>query len=893
MKRKHILSLFVLTLWLCADIVAQNLVVRAPGSAYLNEGFTVKYSISCQDRPSNFVPPTVTGGKIVSGPYTSSSSQTTIINGQMSSSHSYTFSIVIQASKAGKVNISPAQVKAGGKVYTSQSAIVDVSNNASASSQQRNNYNNQQRSYSYSYSSPNYSQQQSRTPNTRNQATPSQTEINIDNSALFVRAIPNKTNVTLGEEIVISYKLYTTLPVSEYSIPNIPTTTGFWVEELDEQEKPTLSIEMYNGQRYQVATLKKVIVYPQRSGALTIKGMPVEVLAHIATHSRRQFTTGDPFFDSFLSDPMFSSMMTSYQKVKKKVNTNPIYITVNELPKPLPKEYCGAVGSFGISGSSTTNRIKAFDAFYLTYTLTGNGNLTLINSLPLNLPEEFQISDPEITDHISRTSSGMSGSRTFKYLVIPSVEGNFKIPDLTITYFDTKSREYKTISCEGFAIHVDKGDASSGYAKQLDQRAKFRNMDIRAFLYNSAKGKEHHIFDKSFIFFLPLIFVVLLAVAIFFYSRHLDFMADVVNMKRKRATRVAIRRLKKARKLLKQEKFEAFEDEIAIALWTYLLDRFKIQKSEFSVAACKEKLLQEGISAPVVEELGSIFERCEYIRFSQDKGANADKTIYDDTVNVITSIEEEMKLSKKNTKTLALFVGLVLLSSGLSAQTLQEADRMYNMHNYDSSLVLYQKVAKQEPSATALCGVAASYFRLSDYANSRLYYEKALKLAPNDKNIQLNINIVRSRLMGDCYIMPEFLPIRLAKEVSGVFSLWTWAALMIGLFLISCVAFFLYWFSSDRKVLYFYISLFALILSLSSMGFGICRQNIQNDQENAIIMRSNIPMKPSRSATSKDIMKLYKGQKIRILEDDDPHWIKVRTEDHREGFIESKEYKRI
>lgn len=850
---------------------------RAPQTAYVGEGFTIQYSISCKDKPSNFEIPTVNGANIVSGPYQGSSSSTTIINGQVSSSHSYTFSIVIQATKVGKVTISPARIKADGRIYSSQSFTIDVRDRGSSNG--GNNYN---RGYNHNNQQQNNYYQ--KTPQRNN--TPNNTSINIDNQALFVRAIPNKTNVVKGEEIVISYKLYTLLPVSEYSIQKIPSSIGFWIEELDRQETPSLSIEEYNGQKYQVAILRKVIVYPQRTGQLTIQGMPLSIVAHVQTHSQRQFSTGDPFFDRFLNDPFFSSVATSYQRVEKSLKTNAVTINVSELPKPQAENFAGGVGTFNITSSMSNDKIKAFDAFYLTYTIEGQGNLTLINSLPLKLPDEFQISDPEITDRISKTGAGLTGSRTFKYLVIPSVEGNFKIPQLSISYYDVKAKEYKTITAEGYNIHVAKGDASSGYAKQLDERAKYRNMDIIPTKNLSLNAKERHVFDNAFIYIVLVVLFLITLILISVYSKYLTSLSDVVATKRRRATKVAIKRLKKAKKLLTLQKYEDFEDEIATALWNYLLDRFKIEKSKFSVETCAAKLISEDIRKETVDNLISIFNRCQYIRFSQDKQTNADDTIYNDTVNVIASIEEEMKQSKKQINT---------------QNKESEEDILNNIRKglpillfmFVSSFALAGNTTQTESlSSKDLCAKAETYFRNSDYANAMLYYEKALKQAPNNKEIKLNINVVRSRLMGDCYIMSEWLPIRIVKYIAGTMSLMMWAWVMIILFIVSCVTFFFYRFS-ERKVLMFYVCIVALILSLCAMGFGIERQSMQNDDSNAIIMTSGIKLKTSRNDSSKDIITLYKGQKIKIIERESSRWIKVRTEDRRVGYINSKDYKRI
>lgn len=892
MKKNKVL-VFIIFLFICLTSFSQvSFRAKGPSVIGVNEGFTISYTIN-SNSVSNFVEPSFRGVRVLAGPMTSSSSNTTIINGHISSSVSRTYSYTLSCSNAGKIVIPPARIKANGRMIASNSLSITVSKNPT-SSQRRSN----SQSYS-SYSSPSFSYQQQQS---QRQQKPQ--SIAIDNKALFVRAIPNKTNVVKGEEIVISYKLYTLVPVSEYTIEKIPSSIGFWIEELDKQENPHISTERLNGQIYQVATLRKVIVYPQKSGFLTIKPMSLSLVAHIQTHSQRRFSTGDPFFDQFLNDPFFAQTATSYQSVTKKLYTNAITFNVRELP-PEPKDFCGGVGKFSLSSSISTQKTKAFDAFYLTYTLSGNGNITLINNLPINLPDEFQVSDPEITDNLQRTGNGLSGTRTFRYLIIPRVQGDFNIPPINISYYDVTTGSYKTLSAKGYKIHVDKGNVDKNYAEQLDKRAKYKNMDIEDEMSSSSYGKERHIFDNYIIYFIPLFIIFLLIISIIIGKEYIKQTSDVVNMRRKKATRVAIKRLKKARKILDKGEIIGFEDEIASSLWTYLLDRFKMKRSEFSIATCKEKLLELEVNNEVVENLGSILERCQYLRFSQDKEQTADETIYNDTINVISSIEEQLKQNKKMKKNnknkndndfhiipTIILVFAICFSNLIFGQDFEKANHQYNIKNYDSALVLYQNIAKVTPSKTVYSSIATTYFRKSDYANSILYYEKALKLAPNDNTIQLNINITRARLVGDCYIMPDFILVYWAKFISGCLSLTLWFILMIGLFVSFGVLFFLYFFSNNHKQLLFYLSLSCLILGILSFSFGKIRQDIQDDNSYAIVMKSNTAMRQTKNNSSKAVVILYKGQKIKILDQEDD-WLKVRTEDRKEGFIQDKDYKRI
>jgi len=898
MKRIGSIVVFICCVVSCLFSQAQiSFNAKAPQIVGVGEGFTIEYTINCNN-PSNFQSPTVSGADIVAGPYTSRSSSTTIINGKRSSSSFTSFSFTLVAKKEGIVNITPAKVKVNNQIYSSKSLRIQVVKNPTMA-QRRSNQNNNSYDPFAQFRSQSRNQTQRQSPSTTNNTQSKQ--IQIDNKAIFVRVIPNKTDVVKGEEIVLTYKLYTLLPVSEYQIEKIPSTTGFWMEEMDNQPNPHLTIETYNGQRYQVADLKKVIIFPQRSGALTIKPMSLSVIAHVATRQRQNFSTGDPFFDQFLNDPFFSSFQTSYQSVKKKLYTNSLTFYVKDIPNK-SDNYCGAVGKFSLSGDISTKQAKAYEPFYLTYTLSGHGNLTLINNLPLDLPDELQLSDPEITDNLHRDASGLSGTRTFRYLVIPRVEGKFTIPNLNISYYNVDKRAIDSLFLDGYQIQVAKGDVNSDYANQLDNRLKYRNMKIKSQVSVSTLDKEYHIFDRVWVYLIIVFLIIALSVAIVLTMRYKRISMDVANMKMKKSTKIAIKRLRKAKRFLDNSQMEDFEDETAIALWNYLEDRFQMDRTNLSIQGCKNELLTLGADSNVVEKLGTILDRCQYLRFSQDKQASADITLYDDTINVISSIEDQMKELKKNkkkqksnkppqefipkglTSIIILFVSLLLTSISY-CQNGKIADTTKTLKRVPHKQIVV--------SAKQYCHIADSCFKQSDYANAILYYEKALKLSPSNKDIRLNINITRSRLVGDTYIMPDFFLLRWAKYISGLLPLPIWMILFIGLFLFACALFFLYLFSQNKKVLFFYLCLTSMILSLGSMGFGIVRQNIQNDNSKAIIMKSNTHLRQTKNTTAKDIIIMYKGQKITILDDDGSGWIKTQTEDNKVGYMENRNYKRI
>jgi tetratricopeptide (TPR) repeat protein len=859
--KKHITLFFIAIIYSIA-LLAQEIEfkVEAPKVVGKDERFKVSFIIN-DDNPKNFIAPTFQDVNILSGPNVMRSSSVKIINGKREATTTTTYTYFLQSINTGIITIPPAKVRANDRTYYTKAVNIKVEKDPSLQTRAKND--------------PNYNPyKHADRPKVKT----------LDSKSVFVKAIPSKTKAVVGEEIIVSYKLYTLVPISEYQVDKFPSSQGFWVEELDNQTKPSLEKEIIDGKLYQVATLRQVLVYPQKTGKLKIAPMSIEVLAHIETGETRneRHLTGDPIIDAFFNDPFFSRPSRVIETVNKKLKTNSLEIDVKQLPTS-NNNFSGAVGQFTIETKIDTTQCKTNEAITLTYTIKGEGNLSLIDNINLKLPDEFEVFEPSITDKITKTSSGQKGERSFQYVIIPRVEGNFKIPSLAFTYYDTKQGDYKVLDTKIYSLKIAKGDNSEDYVNQLAEKAKYNNMDIIDITYrynsNSILAKPFH----SYWFYLLVILIIsLLITMIKLTETQVEKNKDLVAVRLRKANKVAIKRLKQSRLYLENKQFSEFETEIGQALWNYLSDKFKIARYDLNIENIKTQLQKSQLSQDLLNKTHSLLEKCEYVRFSQNKTNELYKELFLQTEELITEIENQMlnikKQNKKNKTTFLFMLFITLITSlSLQAQTIYDANHAYEQENYEKALSIYKQLEKQDVSAELYNNIANTYFRLSDYVNSTLYYEKALKLSPRNEIYQTNNKISKTRLMGDVYKIPDFFLVRWLKNVYNLLTPMTWALLTIFFLLVSAVLFFIYYFTSDKKVLFFYLTLSFFILTIASFSFGLARENAIHSQDNAIVIK--LPEQEGEK------IKLFKGQKVEIKERNLDK-IRVQTEDGKEYWIE-------
>ena len=601
---------------LAADI---EFVANGPKEISLGEQFEISFSVN--GNGSSFIGPQISGFAVLSGPNPSTSSSVQIINGQMSQSITTSLVYYLQATQPGTFTIPGATITVNGKKYKSNSLTIKVIKGQSAATRQQDGLS----------------------------AKPLAT---LGNKDVFLRAFVSKTNPVEGEQVIVNYKIYTRVPIPEYAVTKLPSSIGFWAQDLLEANyKPKQSTERINGQPYAVAEIKKEALFPQKAGKLVIQPIQVDVIAQLAVKQvkKKRTTTdpfgNDPFFDSFFND-VFSGPQVEH--VKRSLTSNSLTINVQSLPNAKntsgkPLDFTGAVGQFNLSTKVDKNAVKADEPITLTVTISGKGNIKLIENPKIIFPTDFEVYDPKVTDNIVTSGSGISGTKSFEYILIPRNQGKFTIKPFSFTYYDLAQKHYVTQTSPSYTFNVSKGDGRM-YTTG-NQNMKSLDNDIRFIKQGAPKLRvTGEYFWKSILFWIWLILPALLFVLFLILMKNeLQKRRDAALMKNRRATKMARKRLSKAKSYLAEKNSDRFYEEVSQALWNYLSDKYYIQRADLSMETVRETLLQKNIPDNVIDDLIKMLEHCEYARFAIAGKASDLQQVYDSAITLITTIEDKLK----------------------------------------------------------------------------------------------------------------------------------------------------------------------------------------------------------------------------------------------------------
>ncbi|MDD2412463.1 MAG: BatD family protein [Bacteroidales bacterium] len=608
--------LTIIIMLLSWNLKAQDVsfVASGPGRVAQGAQFRVSYTVNAQ--ASNFKAPTFRDFNFLGGPNQSTSSNMQIINGQVSQTVQYSYTFHLQAVNVGVFEIGEASITVNGQTYRSNKLSVEVvAGNAPAARQQ---------------------QPQQRQQN--NQAQETQT---IGAKDIFVRAIASKTNVYEGEEIAVLYKMYTAIPIAQYSINKIPSSRGFWTSELsDRRGQPKQYQEVFDGRNYTVAEIRKVYVYPQQSGNLQIEPLEMEILAQVrkAQQQRRGF------WDSFFDDPFFGG---GYTNVKKSISSNTVNIHVRKLPDNAPVEFSGAVGNFSVSASVDRQELPANEALKLQLTITGKGNLKLIDYPIIKFPNDFEVYDPKSIDHTKVTETGTSGSMVFEYVAIPRNKGNFKIESSKFVFFDPAKGNYVSLNIPEFEIKVSKGTgAGESVLTSVNQKElQYVGSDIR-FLnkQNQTLTQNNPLFFGTFIYWILLILPILLFIVfILIYKKEIKRRSDLVSVRNKKAGKMARKRLSQAKKMLDSNAKNEFYEELSKAIWGYTADKLMISNSDLSTETVIDAVKATGLKEEIVCNLENLLNECEFARFAPANTENLMNSLYTKAYDLIILMDKEIK----------------------------------------------------------------------------------------------------------------------------------------------------------------------------------------------------------------------------------------------------------
>lgn len=620
--KKYLLSAIMMIILIAPQGSAQDVKFTASSRKLVSVGDRFQLTYTVNVRGAEFSGPEIKDFRMLSGPNLSTSQSYQVINGKMSQSITVSYVYYLQAFKEGNFDIPAASVEVDGEVIKSDIVSIQVvKGNAPATSSVPKNQGGQQ------------------------SATDALQQLESGED-VFLKAYVNNRNPYQGEQVIVSYKIYTAnIPISDIDIEKLASFPGFWATNLsDNKQQIEPAQEVINGREYLSAVLYQAALFPQKSGEITIEPKKLNCTAQIRTEGRRK--SRDPFFDSFFDDPFFNSQ---FENVRMSIESNPVKINVKPLPvDSKPAGYSGAVGRFNLQGSIDNTELTVNDAATIKLEVNGSGNLELINTPDINWPPDFETYEPKISKNIRTTTSGVSGSRTFEFLFIPRSAGNFSVGPIELSYFDPGLGKYRTLATKAFNINVEKGDqpiSNITYSGVAQEDIMYLGQDIRYIKTgpDNLQAKSNYLFGSAmFYVFLMAPVILLLLVSILVISTR-NRRSNLALMKNRQATRVARKNLKKANQYLKAQEREAFYAEVSRALWGYLSNKFNIPPSDLSMDTVSEHLDKKQVSSESIDSFIDVLNKCEFARFAPGESAGLMNEIYQDAIHFISRIEGELK----------------------------------------------------------------------------------------------------------------------------------------------------------------------------------------------------------------------------------------------------------
>jgi hypothetical protein len=580
-----------------ATCLAQaSIQITAEGPKVMAVGEVARLAYTINAKADGFTGPKL-DGFLFSGPMLSTSMNTQIINGQVSQSVSYTYNYNIQSTQEGVFTIPSASVVVKGKTYTSNPVRIEVL---------KANQDKQQGA----------------------QSGTSANGVNQDD--LFVKIDVDRSQVYKGEQIFATIKIYTRVTLARFGEIKMPAFGGFWNQEIPTSEQISLERTSYNGRIYNMGVIRKTILVPQKTGKIVIE--PFEIECFVNVQRRGQRSPFDDFFGTF-------------ETVTKRLKSLPVEITVKPFPENQPAGFNGAVGKFSVTAAIDKHEVKTNEAISLKVNVKGNGNLKLIELPAFRFPADLEVYDPKITDNIDAGSNGITGSKTFEYLIIPRHAGSFEIPAWNFSYFDPASASFKTFTSDIMKINVTKGENESDatfVSTPGKEDVRVIGQDIRFIKSGKPnfKVRGDHFFASTGFILCYVILILIFILAILYFRSRFKNLADVEGSRFRKASAISRKRLGLARKYLESSSQDEFLEALTKALWGYVSDKFNINFSNLNRHTISDLLIARGVDEETVKGFIDTIDHAEYLRFAPRSGEDDLNQLLTRSEQVIVSIEK-------------------------------------------------------------------------------------------------------------------------------------------------------------------------------------------------------------------------------------------------------------
>lgn len=611
--RKISLIFFALSIALMG--FADEVVFRAqaPKQVVVGRPFQITYTVNQRSR--DLRAPEFSDFDVLSGPYTSTSSSTSFVNGKRTSSFEQTYTYMLMAQRAGTFTIGPATVKVDGENVQSNGVRIEVLPE------------DQQAQPSQSSQSVQGSQ-----------STQSSQGSQASSENIFVRTIASKTKVHEQEALLVTYKLYfANVDVTQLTNnTKLPEFTGFLKQDLEQGEIQT-ELEHYNGRNYQTAVLYRTILYPQHSGDISIDPAKFEAVLRVQTQQRPR-----SIFDDFFG---------SYTNVTKMLTAPGVTIHVSALPGGKPAGFSGGVGKFTLTPSISQTELQTNDAVTIKLDISGTGNMKLLKTPAIDWPEGFEPYDPKVTNNFKTTTAGVSGTKSIEYLAIPRSAGEYTIPAVHFSYFDIDEKAYKTLSTPEYTIRVKRGAGSEHAEGETEGQVisythkediKQLGSDIRYINTKEPEAGNYELKIKNYgllwlWYAVPLLIAIVLLIVL---RKQIKEAADINRVRYKRANKVAQKRLKAAAAALKANDKNTFYAAIETAAWSYLSDRLSIPTADLNKENIASLLAQKGVSEALINDVMNVLSTAEFARYAPSTDHAMDD-LYTATTNLINNLEDQ------------------------------------------------------------------------------------------------------------------------------------------------------------------------------------------------------------------------------------------------------------
>ena len=601
MKKILLSTLLILTTISAAFADGISFVASAPKSVEVGKRFNLAYEVNSKTDGQPVISE-IDGMRILTGPHSSYFTQSSNINGKRTTTQTITYTYIVAIDKEGDVTIPGASVMVDGKKYTSNPVTIKVlpANQAPTASQQQN----------------------------------TGSAADITNDRLFILASVNKTKVYEQEALLLTYKVYTDVNLTNLDNP-VPELKGFNIHEIELPQPRQFEREHYKGHNYHTLVWRQFVLFPQQTGKIEIPAMDYEAV--VAVQVRQSM---DPFEMMFNGGP-------SYVEVRKKLKSNKVTIDVEKLPADKPADFNGAVGSFTVNSTISTGELKSNEDLTLKVTVTGDGNMKLMGDPIIDFPSEFEVLDPIVTNNYRLTTKGFKGEKVYEYVVTPRTAGTYTLPAVRFAYFNPATGKYMTTESKEHTIEVEKGTSRAqvpGNVYVAKEDGKILAQDIRYIKLGDTGNADKDGFYASSLYYMLYIIPLLGFVAIvILYRKHIKDKSNVTLVKTRKANSVAVRRLKNAKMLLRDNRKDEFYDEILKAVWGYMSDKLNIPLSQLSKENISSELARRGCDEMLVGELMSLLNEGEFARYAPgDAGATMDK-VYKMALDVIGRMENSIR----------------------------------------------------------------------------------------------------------------------------------------------------------------------------------------------------------------------------------------------------------